>query len=177
MKITRSFRLVAPVLAATSLAAVPAVLPSAALAASGSSKFFSANTAKHTATLKLLAGSTGANSGLNFDGYFKGQMTVTIPVGYKVLVVFTNKSQVAHSALITPYADRNGSNHPLAFPHAGTPNPTTGTAAGKTVKFTFSASKAGTYAIVCGFDGHAEFGMWDVLKVVKGGRPAISFKK
>ena len=171
------FRAVLLAATAACLTALLASLSSVASAAMIHARFLTADTTKHRATLTLVAGYTGAHSGLNFNGYAKGAMTVTIPVGYTVQVRFTNKSQSPHSAVITPYADRSGAKHPLAFPHASTPAPATGTAPGGTAQFTFTASKGGTYAIVCGFDAHAELGMWDVLKVVKQGSPGISFKK
>jgi sulfocyanin len=120
----------------------------------------------HTATLTLIAADTNALDGFNFNGYGHGQMVITIPVGSTVTVIFTNKSTVPHSAVITDYSNRlsNGVITP-AFPGASTPNPVAGTPQGQTVSFTFVASTVGTYAIVCGVPGHAVAGMWDVLKV------------
>jgi len=37
------------------------------------------------------------------------------------------------------------------------------------------ASKAGTYALVCGVPGHEAAGMWDVLKVTPKGTASLSF--
>jgi len=37
------------------------------------------------------------------------------------------------------------------------------------------ASKAGTYALVCGVPGHEAAGMWDVLKVTRAGKASLSF--
>jgi uncharacterized cupredoxin-like copper-binding protein len=42
------------------------------------------------------------------------------------------------------------------------------------VHFSFVANKAGTYAIVCAVPGHAVAGMWDVLKVTRGGTAKIT---
>jgi uncharacterized cupredoxin-like copper-binding protein len=156
--------------------AVPLTPHSTAVAAAGS-KFLKADTTKHTAALKLIAGLTRANSGMNFDGYAKGSMTVTIPMGYKVTVTFTDKDITGHSALIVAFANRDGSSHTLAFSHAGSPDTTAGTQPGNTVKFTFVAKRTGKFAIICGVDSHAKLGMWDVLKVTSSGTPQITFKK
>jgi plastocyanin len=98
-----------------------------------------------------------------------------VPVGYHVDVTFSNNAGIPHSALITPYADKSKtSNFPLAFPGASTTNPTSGTAKGQTEHFSFVASKAGTYALVCGVPGHVAAGMWDVFKVTPGGQPSYA---
>ena len=135
-----------------------------------------ANARAHTVTLTLVAAYTNALNGFNFDGYGNGKMVITIPVGYKVSVIFSNKSSVPHSAVVTPYGKKNAtSNFPLAFKGAASPDPTSGITSGKTQRFTFAASKAGTYALVCGVPGHEAAGMWDVLKVTPKGTASLSF--
>ena len=125
--------------------------------------------ASKTAQVKIVAAYNGANGFFNFDGYNAGNLTVTVPIGARVVVSFTNKAGLPHSALVTPYADRQlPGNFPLAFPGASTPNPSAGAASVKVPQiFTFTASKAGQYAIVCGVPGHAIGGMWDRLVVAK----------
>jgi ubiquinol-cytochrome c reductase cytochrome b subunit len=133
------------------------------------------NIRTRTATLTLIAGATNAIAGFNFNGYGNGQMVVSVPAGYHVTVTFSNQSAIPHSALITPYADKNrAGNFPLAFPGASTANPTSGSARGQSVQFTFVASTAGAYAIVCGVPGHEAAGMWDGLKVTPGGQPSFA---
>ena len=133
------------------------------------SKFLTGNAAAHTARLILLAGYGTANSGFNFDGASRGKAIVSIPVGYKVTVVFINSAALAHSAVVTAYANRIATSFPPAFPGASTPNATVGVGKGVQQMFTFAAAKVGTYAIVCAVPGHAAAGMWDVLKVTRGG--------
>ncbi len=120
-----------------------------------------------TAEVTITANYNEDNAGFNFDGYHGGQLTITIPTGAKVMVDFTNKAGLPHSVVITPYADHaTAGNFPLAFPGSSSPNPSAGAANVKTAQtFSFTANKAGTYAIVCGVPGHAIGGMWDVLKV------------
>ena len=141
-------------------------------------KWLTWNASTHTAAITLIASYNSALDGYNFNGYGKGKMVITVPVGAHVKVTFKNKSSaLTHSALVTPYSQRNSAGtFPLAFPGASTSDPTTGTAADVTEHFSFVASKVGTYAIVCAVPGHNAFGMWDTLKVVKSGSAKISFK-
>lgn len=117
--------------------------------------------------MTLVAAYNGANGFFNFDGYATGHLTITVPVGAKVVVSFTNKAGLPHSAIVTPFASHTlPGNFPLAFPGASTPNPSAGAASVKVPQvFTFTAGKAGQYAIVCGVPGHALGGMWDRLNV------------
>jgi plastocyanin len=103
-------------------------------------------------------------------------MDVSIPVGYKVTVKFINAAVLAHSAVVTAYANRTAASFPPAFPGAVTPNATTGVGQGVRQTFTFTATKIGTYAIVCAVPGHAAAGMWDVLKVTPGGSASLSIE-
>jgi sulfocyanin len=123
--------------------------------------------ASNTAHLTITAAYNQDNAGFNFDGYHAGAMTITIPTGANVVVDFTNKASLAHSVVITPFASHTAAgNFTLAFPGASSPNAGSGAASVKTAQtFSFKATKAGTYAIVCGVPGHALGGMWDVLKV------------
>src|SRR5579871_6061173 len=75
---------------------------------SGAVRWLVANTKTHTVTLTLIASYTSAVvGGYNFDGYGQGKMIVTIPAGYRVNVVFSNRGSVKHSAVVTAYSKRN----------------------------------------------------------------------
>ncbi len=140
----------------------------------GAQKWIAWDTAKHTATLTLIAGYSNAVSGFNFNGYGNGQMVISVPVGYHVTVDFSNQGLLPHSAEVTPSADKNlPSNFPLAFSGAASINPASGIVKGQTSNFSFVANKAGTYALVCGVPGHAAAGMWEVFKVTAGGQPSV----
>jgi Sulfocyanin (SoxE) domain len=76
-------------------------------AGKGSQQWLAWNSTSHTATITLIAGATNAIAGFNFNGYGNGQMVVSVPLGYYVLVKFSNRGAFPHSALITPYADKN----------------------------------------------------------------------
>jgi sulfocyanin len=128
----------------------------------------------HTASLTIIAGYNNALGGFNFDGYGQGKLVVTIPVGYKVTVAFSNKGALPHSVVIVQYAQRNAGSYKPTFPGAASPNSTAGIGQGPAQKFSFLAKPAGTYAIVCAVPGHEPAGMWDTLKVVSGGTPSIT---
>jgi len=154
------------------VAAAPAVA-----ASHGASSWLKWNAASKTANLTLVAASSAAGNGFNFNGYANGKLVVKVPVGAKVHVTFRNASAtVPHSAMIVTYASRTSTSLTPAFPGATTANAMSGVAKGKTQHFTFTASKKGKYAIVCGVPGHAPAGMWDVLSVTAGGMASISVK-
>jgi sulfocyanin len=125
------------------------------------------NAGSKTANVTLVAAYNGTNGFFNFDGYATGHLTITVPLGARVVVSFTNKASLPHSAVITPFASHSlPGNFPLAFPGASTPDPAAGAAKVKVPQvFTFTAGKAGQYVIVCGVPGHALGGMWDRLTV------------
>ncbi len=121
----------------------------------------------HTVVVTLVAGETPADGGFNFNGYGHGGMTVTVPLGWTVVVQFQNASALPHSAMIAPSAAAQ-SGAPTATPvFAGgaTKDLSTGLAQGTKATFSFVADKPGTYAIVCAVPGHAAAGMWDKLTV------------
>jgi sulfocyanin len=137
-----------------------------------SPSWVSYNAKAHAVTLTIIAGYKG---GFDFNGDSHGKMIVTIPLGTKVTVKFSNNaSSLPHSVMVTTWADRMAaSNFAMPFKGAASPNPTTGSGKGHTYTFTFTANKAGTYALVCAVPGHAAAGMWDTLKVVKGGSASV----
>lgn len=157
-------------LAMLTKAAPPPAPPSTSVV---SSKFFTANTSNKTATLTLIAGYNSANDqGFNFDGGYDGDMTVTIPVGYKVTVNFKNNASIPHSAAIIGPTG-TGQTGPI-IPGATTPNPVQGTAPGGTATFSFTPTTPGPYRIACLFPGHLQIGMYIDLKVVSSGTPSMS---
>lgn len=138
-----------------------------------SSQFLSANTSAKTVTLTLIAGYNSSNhGGFNFDGGYNGDMTVTIPVGYKVTVDFKNKAQFPHSAAIIGPTGSTATG-PI-IKGASTPSPVTGTAPGGTATFSFTPKTTGAYRIACLFPGHLLLGMYIKLKVVSSGTPSLS---
>ncbi|GGJ09900.1 hypothetical protein GCM10010885_18800 [Alicyclobacillus cellulosilyticus] len=132
----------------------------------------------HTLVIALTAAATPDKQGLNFNGYSDGQLKITVPLGWKVDVAFSNKDpNIPHSVAFVAYKDRAAMQLPqLAFPGAASPNPAVGiTAAGGTQHFSFTADKAGRYALMCAVPGHAMNGMWDEFDVSASAKvPAIT---
>ena len=125
------------------------------------------STAK-TATFALIAGQTALNSGLNFNGFNEGKLTLSVPVGWTVVLRFTNKDQnLPHSAEVvdTVKPVPAGPVDPPAFPRAMTVKLMQGLGSGDTDTVRFVANKAGSYLIFCGVPGHGIAGMWIRLKV------------
>ena len=60
-----------------------------------------------------------------------------------------------------------------AFPHAAIARPVEGLRHGEVAAFSFTATRRGTFRFACLVPGHEAARMWDVLDVVRGGRPTI----
>jgi plastocyanin len=159
------------------------------------------STSGNVVKLTLVAGYNGANAGFNFDGGAHGQMVVTVPLGDKIVATYKNNSKTPHDVLVVPYQKTLPTHSvPTAFtgasygapsfgsggggtpPKGGTPpaggNPGAGGQVSNSAhQFTFTADKAGTYMIICGYPGHAIAGMWDTFVVSATARTAsITFK-
>jgi sulfocyanin len=122
-----------------------------------------------TVTLTLIAAYNNTQGGFNFNGGANGKLTITVPQGDTVNVNFTNKASLPHSAVIVASAQTPASltSYSPAFQGASSPNPTAGSPSGKIFKFSFTATKAGNYLLVCAVPGHVAAGMWDTFVVSK----------
>ena len=121
-----------------------------------------------TATFDLTAGHTQLNSGLNFNGFNDGKLTLTVPTNWTVVIRFANKdANLTHSAevidTIKPFPA--GPVEPPAFARAVTVRLMEGLSSGGTDTVRFVANKAGSYMIFCAVPGHGLAGMWIRLKV------------
>ncbi len=154
-KITRRWQVVA---------AATALLLGVGLVA-GFSQAARAQTA-HTVELTIVAGRTAGGS-LDFNGYQHGAMTVTVPVGWHVIVHYSNAGAMPHSLGVVPAGTHQQAmpSAAPAFQGAETANFSNGLAKGAEQTLTFDATKAGTYELICGCPGHAIAGMWDTLIV------------
>jgi Sulfocyanin (SoxE) domain len=123
---------------------------------------------KQLVRLLFVAASDGSNGTMNFNGYGKGDMTVTVPLGWKVAVEFQNTGLGAlpHSLAVTnevaPPPNEGGN---PAFPRALTRRLVPGMMAGETDTFDFVANKEGRFLWWCGVAAHGVAGMWDYLVV------------
>ena len=131
-------------------------------------RFLAVDAARHRVTITLIASYDGENGGFNFDGYSRFLMW-TVPRGWTVRVVCTNRGPLRHSCAVVPGPD---STKP-AFRGATTPHPETGLEAGQTARFTFRASEKGVYRFACLVPGHEGARMYDVLKIARGGKPSV----
>jgi sulfocyanin len=123
--------------------------------------------------LTLIAAYNSTQGGFNFNGGAAGKLTITVPLGVKVNVTFTNNAPLPHSAQFVAYAKTPPTSAVSdAFKGAHTPNPTAGTAKGVKQTFSFVANKAGTYLLICAVPGHAAAGMWDNFVVSKTAKAA-----
>jgi|SRR5712671_1159298 len=135
------------------------------------------DTTTKTATFQLIAGLTGLNGALNFNGFKDGGLTFTVPVSWNVVMDFTN-----HDGMLPHSAEVIDSVKPLpaqpvdpAFPRAQTVRLAEGLAPEQKDSFRFVANKAGSYLIFCGVPGHGLAGMWIRFKVsATDKRPTMS---
>jgi hypothetical protein len=138
----------------------------AALASAGSiapARFLAVDRAHRRVTLTLVAEYNSANNGFNFDGYGRGQMLLSVPLGWRVRIDCVNHGPMRHSCAVV-----EGSQ--IAFPHAATPV----LRSGQRASFSFLASRRGTYRLACLVPGHEQARQYDVLDVGKTSRVEIS---
>ncbi len=136
-------------------------------AAKGDTGFVQSNPATRTATFKLVAGYTPLNGALNFDGYRDGDLTLTVPTGWTVVVYFSNHDgMLAHSAeVIAEQHPLPAASVPAGIARAYSNRLDEGIPPQASESFRFTAQPAGSYLIICGVPGHALAGMWIRLVV------------
>lgn len=133
-------------------------------------RFLSWDAPNRVAHLTLLAELGSANNGFNFDGYGRGELLVTIPLGWRVVVDCENRGSTRHSCAVV----KGSLSITPAFPGAASPAPITGLAPGRKATFAFRATRGGSYRIACLVPGHEQARQWDVLDVRRAGTPSIS---
>lgn len=137
--------------------------------------------ANQTATLEIVAAETSDNmNGWNFNGYYDGNATVVVPEGYEITINFENQDQVnPHSVGI----DEQVGDYPANFSEVtpafegavseGAAQMGTSTQPGQSETFTFTASEAGDYAMVCYVPAHGNQGMWIRFRVSADGEAGL----
>jgi len=129
--------------------------------------WLSVDATSRTATFDLIAGLNGANGALNFNGFKDGGLSLTVPVGWTVVMHFRN-----HDGMLPHSAEVIDDVHPLplqsvtpAFPKAFTLRLAEGIPSEGRDDLRFIADKGGSYLIFCGVPGHGAAGMWVRLEV------------
>jgi len=128
-------------------------------------RFLHVDRAQRTAIVTLIAGYNGENNGFNFDGYGRGELLVSVPLGWRVRVTCTNRSTLPDSCAIV----HGAGTATLAFRGASTPT----LARGSTATFTIVASRTGAYRMTSLVPGDEQARMFDVLEVTRGGTPHV----
>src|SRR5437773_1713562 len=126
------------------------------------------DTATQAVSFQLIAGLTGLNGALNFNGFRDGDLTLTVPLGSNVVLHFRNHDgMLPHSAEVIP------DTHPLppgpvapAFARALTVRLDQGLISEQTDNIRFIADRGGSHLIFCGVPGHGAAGMWIRLEVL-----------
>lgn len=139
----------------------------AAQAAPSPHRFLAVDAHRHRATITLIASYDGDNGGFNFDGYSRYLMW-TVPRGWTVRVVCENRGSLRHSCAVV----RGAGTATPAFRGAATPRPVYGLQA-RTARFSFRAAKKGVYRFASLVSGDEVAGLWDVLKIARGGKPTV----
>ena len=123
-----------------------------------------------TVQFQLIAGFSGLNGALNFNGFGDGGLTFTVPVGWHVVIHFSNHDgMLAHSAVVIPDGPVPiAGATPSVFSQAVTLRLQEGLTATERDDMEFVADKPGSYLISCGVPGHGAAGMWIRFKVEEG---------
>jgi hypothetical protein len=125
------------------------------------------DTLAKTVRFQLIAGLTGLNGALNFNGFRDGGLTLVVPVGWQTEIDFRNHDgMLPHSAEViapqTPLPTQPGD---PAIPRAFTLRLAQGLPSEATDVIRFDAQLAGDYLIFCGVPGHGAAGMWIRLRL------------
>lgn len=126
-----------------------------------------ADTGSKTAEFQLIAGLTGLNGALNFNGFRDGGLTLTVPKGWRVVLHFANHDgMLPHSAeVITDSRPIPAGPATPAFDRATTVKLAEGLPPQGEDDIRFVADKVGAFLLFCGVPGHGTQGMWIRFRV------------
>jgi Sulfocyanin (SoxE) domain len=136
-------------------------------------RFLHWSRAGRSVKLTLAAGLGSSNAGYNFDGYGRGELLVTVPLGWRVTIECVNRSSRRASCAVVPSTQRGGP----AIPGATVPHPVSGLAPGARASFAFTTRGTGSYRLASLVPGQAGARMFDVLEVVRSGVPSASARR
>lgn len=149
------------------LATVSLAVPASAQQQRVDPTWLTFDTAAKTVRFQLIAGLTGLNGALNFNGFRDGELTLVVPLGWKTAIDFRNHDgMLPHSAeVIAPQTPLPTQSVAPAIARAFTVNLAAGLRSEATDAMRFAAQPAGEYLIFCGVPGHGAAGMWIRLRV------------
>ena len=127
------------------------------------------NAATKSAVVTLIAGHPATDIQFNYDGYGRGALVLTVPVGWQVTVQCENHGTVPNSCAVV--ANRT-STAPVR-PDWSTPEPQRGLDPGQSASFVFTPSTPGSYRIASLVDGNEASGMWADLEICASGIPNL----
>ena len=130
-----------------------------------------------TAEFQLIAGLTGLNGALNFNGFRDGRLTLTVPKGWHVVLHFRNHDgMLPHSAeVIADTRPVPTGPAPAAFDRAFTVRLAEGLPPQGEDDVRFIADRVGSFLIFCGVSGHGTQGMWIRFRVSgQARRPTVT---
>ncbi len=133
--------------------------------------------ASKTVDFKLVAGLTNNNGGMNFNGFGRGGLVLTVPQGWTVVLHYKNEDpNLPHSVeVIGDAAAIPVGPVPPAFEHATTGRLEQGFPGGQGTDIRFAPAKAGSFLIYCAVPGHGAAGMWVRLAVSEAAdKPALA---
>ena len=133
-------------------------------------RFLQVDARDRVVAVTLIAGYDSSNNGFNFDGYGRGELTVTVPLRWRVRVTCANRGSSRDSCAVV----QGPMTAVPAFKGAETPDPFVGLPRGGTATFSFVATRLGAFRFASLVPGHEEARLWDVLEIVRSGKPAIS---
>ena len=174
MKLTNPLKFIRPMmaLAPALLIAITAFALPAQAAEEFVPTWMKSDAEAKTVDMDVISGFNGNSGALNFNGYYEGNATIVVPVGWKVKVAFRNQDgNIPHSMAITkPYAlddfPLQAGPKEVAIKRAYSRSPITGqSATEKTDTVKFKTTKAGDYYMFCGVTAHGQAGMWIHFKV------------
>lgn len=123
--------------------------------------------ATKTVEFNVVGGLTDLNGGMNFNGFSRGALVLTVPEGWNVVLHFKNQdANLPHSVEVVADAEAIPVGPvPPAFEHAATGRLDQGFPAGQGADIRFVAGKTGSFLIFCAVPGHGAAGMWIRLAV------------
>jgi len=122
-------------------------------------------------TLTLVPSANNAFNGFNFNGHGRGSVLVQVPRGWRVTVRCRNDvSGHRHSCAIVKGANATAP----VFAGAASPDPQPGLPAGRSARFSFVATRPGSYRIACLVPEHELMGMWDVFEISTRRLPSVT---